>query len=52
LDEGQIDVVAQAVMEEIAPPADYLGSEGYRREMAGVMVGRALRACLTEETTI
>jgi CO/xanthine dehydrogenase FAD-binding subunit len=52
LDEAKIDAVAQAVMEEVAPAADYLGSEGYRREMAGVMSGRALRACLTEEAVI
>ncbi len=52
LNGAKIDAVAQAVMEEVAPLTDYLGSEEYRREMAGVMAGRALHACLAEEAAI
>ncbi|HDQ72332.1 MAG TPA: hypothetical protein ENN19_09580 [Chloroflexi bacterium] len=46
LGEEQIEAVARALMREVAPQGDYLGSETYRREMAGVLARRALRACL------
>lgn len=41
----QIERVASWVQQEIAPPDNFLGSANYRREMAAVMVRRALEAC-------
>jgi len=38
--------VAAAVQSEVTPKGDFLGSEEYRRAMAGVMARRALEACL------
>lgn len=49
LDEGGIQEVAAAVEKEVAPKGDYLGSEEYRRAMAGVLTRRALEACLQQE---
>jgi CO/xanthine dehydrogenase FAD-binding subunit len=43
-----IEIVAQAVVEEVHPRGDYLGSADYRRAMAGVLTRRALEACLGE----
>lgn len=46
LDDAAIERAANAVMEEVTPGGDYRGSAAYRRAMAGVMVRRALGACL------
>ncbi len=51
LDEGHIQEVAAAVEQEVAPQGDYLGSEEYRRAMAGVLTRRALEACLQQEAS-
>lgn len=48
LDKGRIQEVATTVEREVAPQGDYLGSEEYRRAMAGVLTHRALEACLQE----
>lgn len=40
--------VAAAVEREVEPVGDYLGSEAYRRAMAGVVARRALQACLEQ----
>ena len=47
LDTASIAAVAEAVEAEVAPKGDYLGSEEYRRVMAGVLTRRALAQCLT-----
>lgn len=44
-----IQAVADAVKQEVAPEGDFLGSEEYRRAMAGVLSRRALEQCLREE---
>ena len=49
LDDARIRAVAAAVVAEVAPKGDYLGSEEYRRAMAGVLTGRALRQCLPQK---
>jgi len=49
LDEERIRTVAEAVEKEVAPKGDYLGSEEYRRAMAGVLTRRALEKCLDQE---
>lgn len=49
LDDASIRAVAQAVEQEVAPSGDFLGSEEYRRAMAGVLTRRALEACLRQE---
>ncbi len=49
LDEERIKVVAEAVEGEVAPAGDFLGSEEYRRAMAGVLTRRALEQCLCRE---
>ncbi len=46
LDQDRIREVAAAVEEEVAPKGDFLGSETYRRAMAGVLTRRALEQCL------
>jgi CO/xanthine dehydrogenase FAD-binding subunit len=46
LDEAGIRAVAEAVEKEVAPRGDFLGSEEYRRAMAGVLTRRALEGCL------
>ena len=51
LNGSHIQEVAAAVEEEVAPPDDYLGSEEYRRAMAGVLTRRALEACLRQEAS-
>jgi CO/xanthine dehydrogenase FAD-binding subunit len=51
LDEDRIREVAAAVEREITPQGDYLGSEEYRRAMAGVLTRRALEACLRQEAS-
>jgi CO/xanthine dehydrogenase FAD-binding subunit len=38
--------VAAAIQVEVTPRGDFLGSQQYRRAMAGVMARRALEACL------
>lgn len=48
LDEHSIQAVAEAVEQEVAPEADFLGSEEYRRAMAGVLTRRALAACRSQ----
>ena len=45
LDAPCIRAVAAAVEEEVVPVGDFLGSEEYRRAMAGVTTRRALEAC-------
>jgi CO/xanthine dehydrogenase FAD-binding subunit len=47
LDAEAIEAVAAQVQEEVAPQGDFLGSEPYRRAMAGVLTRRALEQCLT-----
>jgi putative selenate reductase molybdopterin-binding subunit len=42
LDEDAIRSVAEAVEQEVAPKGDFLGSEPYRRVMAGLVTRRAL----------
>jgi CO/xanthine dehydrogenase FAD-binding subunit len=49
LNEISIRAVAEAVEQEVAPRGDFLGSEEYRRAMAGVLTRRALEACLCQE---
>ncbi len=49
LTEQSIEAVVPAVMDEVEPEADYLGSAEYRREIAGVLTRRALKACLRPE---
>jgi CO/xanthine dehydrogenase FAD-binding subunit len=51
LDKDRIREVAAAVEREITPQGDYLGSEEYRRAMAGVLTRRALEACLRQEAS-
>ena len=50
LDERTIQAVAEAVEAEVMPKGDFLGSEEYRRAMAGVLTRRALEQCLHQET--
>jgi CO/xanthine dehydrogenase FAD-binding subunit len=45
LDQERIKAVASAVEDEVRPERDYLGSEAYRRAMAGVVTRRALEVC-------
>jgi CO/xanthine dehydrogenase FAD-binding subunit len=49
LSHDHIAEVAAAVADEVEPVGDYLGSEAYRRAMAGVLTRRALEACLEQE---
>lgn len=49
LDQPCIRAVANAVEGEVAPEGDFLGSEDYRRAMAGVLTRRALERCLRQE---
>ena len=42
----RIQAVADAVIEEVDPPDDFLGSAAYRQVMAGVLTRRALEHCL------
>lgn len=49
LDLEQIEMVASAVADEVQPQGDYLGSEEYRRALAGVLTRRALESCLEQE---
>ena len=49
LDQPSIRAVAGAVEGEVAPEGDFLGSEEYRRAMAGVLTRRALEECLRQE---
>ena len=49
LDAPGIRETAAAVEQEVAPKGNYLGSEKYRRAMAGVLTRRALEACLGQE---
>ncbi|MDY6877325.1 MAG: hypothetical protein SWK90_14135 [Chloroflexota bacterium] len=49
LDEASIQAVAAAVENEVAPQGDFMGSEEYRRAMAGVLTRRALEQCLCLE---
>jgi len=49
LDQQIIQAVAEAVEHEVAPQSDFLGSEEYRRAMAGVLTQRALEGCLHRE---
>lgn len=46
LDLTIIQAVAEAVEREVAPQGDFLGSQEYRRAMAGVTTRRALEACV------
>jgi carbon-monoxide dehydrogenase medium subunit len=48
LDAEHIQAVADGVAEEVAPSGDFLGSEEYRRAIAGVTTRRALQACLRQ----
>jgi len=49
LDEASMQAVAEGVEKEIAPKGDFLGSEEYRRAMAGVLTHRALEQCLQQK---
>ena len=49
LDESSIRAVAEAVEKEVAPKGDFLGSEEYRRAVAGVLTRRAMESCLHQE---
>ena len=49
LDDDTIQAVAEAVEQEVEPKDDFLGSEEYRRAMAGVLTRRALLACVQQE---
>jgi carbon-monoxide dehydrogenase medium subunit len=49
LDAERIQAVADGVAEEVDPRGDFLGSEAYRRAVAGVLTRRALEACLRQE---
>jgi CO/xanthine dehydrogenase FAD-binding subunit len=49
LDDDTIQAVAKALEQEVEPKDDFLGSEEYRRAMAGVLTRRALHACLEQE---
>ena len=49
LDAEHIQAVADGVAEEVDPRGDFLGSEEYRRAMAGVTTRRALEECLRQE---
>jgi carbon-monoxide dehydrogenase medium subunit len=49
LDAERIQAVADGVAEEVDPRGDFLGSEEYRRAMAGVTTRRALEKCLRQE---
>jgi len=49
LDEERIGKAASAVLEEVEPTGDYLGSEAYRRAMAGILTRRALEGCMEQE---
>lgn len=46
LDRERIAATASAIEDEVEPQGDYLGSETYRRAMAGVLTRRALEACV------
>jgi CO/xanthine dehydrogenase FAD-binding subunit len=48
LDDGRIQAVAAAVEEEVSPVGDYLGSEDYRRALAGILTRRVLQQCRLE----
>lgn len=49
LNRDRVADVAGAAEDEVEPVGDYLGSEAYRRAMAGVLARRALEACLEQE---
>ena len=49
LGDDTIQAVAEAVEQEVEPKDDFLGSEEYRRAMAGVLTRRALLACVQQE---
>jgi CO/xanthine dehydrogenase FAD-binding subunit len=49
LDGESVQEAVSAVMDEAEPAGDYLGSEAYRRAMAGVLTRRALEACVEQE---
>ncbi len=49
LDETSMQAVAEGVEKEITPKGDFLGSEEYRRAMAGVLTHRTLEQCLRQE---
>jgi CO/xanthine dehydrogenase FAD-binding subunit len=42
MSERLLQAVGEAVKGEVDPLSDHRGSAAYKREMAGVMVGRAL----------
>lgn len=45
LTDERIQRIAAAVAQEVAPPDDFRGSAGYRREMTAVLTRRALAMC-------
>jgi carbon-monoxide dehydrogenase medium subunit len=49
LNAEHIQAVANAVEKEVTPKGDFLGSEEYRRAMAGVLTRRALAGCQRQE---
>jgi CO/xanthine dehydrogenase FAD-binding subunit len=49
LDAEHIQAVAEAVEAAVEPQGDFLGSEEYRRAMAGVLTRRALERCRRQE---
>ena len=46
IDDDVIGVVSEHVRDAVSPANDARGSADYKREMAGVMTGRALRRCV------
>jgi CO/xanthine dehydrogenase FAD-binding subunit len=48
LTEARIAALAADVEAAVTPQGDYLGSESYRRAMAGVVTRRALAQCLAQ----
>lgn len=49
LETASIQAAAAALQLEVAPGGDFLGSEPYRRAMAGVVARRALEQCMQEK---
>jgi CO/xanthine dehydrogenase FAD-binding subunit len=50
LDAERIRAVAASIEQEVVPQGDFLGSEEYRRAMAGVLARRAMQVCLHQES--
>ncbi len=48
LDRSLLEEAGQSVQREVAPISDHRASAGYRREMSGVLVRRALEECAAQ----